>query len=35
MSTQRVYLEPHDTLWAEEFARESSILADAPGNVLN
>jgi GrpB-like predicted nucleotidyltransferase (UPF0157 family) len=34
MSTQRVYLEPHDPRWAEEFARESSILANALGNVL-
>ena len=31
---QRVYLEPHDPRWAEEFTSESSLVASAIGNPV-
>jgi GrpB-like predicted nucleotidyltransferase (UPF0157 family) len=34
VSTQRVYLEPCDPRWPEEFARESAAVAGALGDVL-
>ena len=34
VSIQRVFLEPYDPCWAEEFARESSLVTIAMGNLL-
>jgi GrpB-like predicted nucleotidyltransferase (UPF0157 family) len=34
VSRQRVLLAPYDPLWAEEFARESSVVARAMGDLL-
>lgn len=34
MSTQRVFLEPHNPCWAEEFTRESSLVANVLGELL-
>lgn len=31
---QRVYLQPYDLLWPEEFARESAAIASALGGIL-
>jgi GrpB-like predicted nucleotidyltransferase (UPF0157 family) len=31
---QRVFLRPYDSRWAEEFARESSAIANALGSIL-
>jgi GrpB-like predicted nucleotidyltransferase (UPF0157 family) len=31
---QRVYLQPYDARWADEFARESSAVARALGSIL-
>ena len=34
MNVQRVFLVPHDPRWAEEFSRESSVVAGAIGDLL-
>ena len=34
MNVQRVFLVPRDARWAEEFSRESSVVAGAIGDLL-